>query len=108
MDSMARHAIPQIVDDHLIKPDNTSSTFQPIQVGSQVWYEWLDDPATRSFAIDSSTGNLTARREQRQDAWYWYAYRSLNGRTHKIYLGRSGDLTPERLREAATLFSAKS
>ena len=105
---MARHAIPQIIDDHLIQPDKTSSTFQPIQVGSQVWYEWLDDPATRSFAIDSSTGNLTARREQRQDTWYWYAYRSLNGRTHKIYLGRSEDLTPERLREAATLFSAKS
>ncbi len=104
---MARRSIPRVIDDHLIPLDNTSQSFPAISVGSNAWYAWLNEPATRSFAFHSPEGTLTARREQRHDTWYWYAYRTQDGQLHKTYLGKSEELTPVRLHEAATLLSAE-
>src|SRR5260370_23968680 len=106
MDHMARHPISRVIDDHLIPPDSTNSSFPAIQVGSEAWYAWLSQPATRSFAFHSPQGTLTARREHRHGTWYWYAYRSQDGHLHKAYLGKSQELTPARLQEVATLLSA--
>src|SRR5713101_3512142 len=105
MDHMARHPISRVIDDHLLPPDSTNSSFPAIQVGSEAWYAWLSQPATRSFAFHSPQGTLTARREHRHGTWYWYAYRSQNGHLHKAYLGKSVELTLERLQEAAALLS---
>jgi hypothetical protein len=63
--SMARHPIPRVIDDHLIPAESASTSFAAIQIGSQAWYAWLNEPATRSFAFSSPHGTLTARREQR-------------------------------------------
>ena len=86
---------------------SASQSFLAIQVGSDTWYTWLNEPATRSFAFHSPQGTLTARREQRHGTWYWYAYRTQDGRLHKAYLGKSEELTLVRLHEAAALLSAE-
>src|SRR5436305_8619727 len=104
---MARHAIPRVIDNHLLLPESANASFSPIQVGSEAWYAWLSQPAPRSFAFSSAQGTLTARREERHGTWYWYAYRSQSGRLHKTYLGKSEELTLPRLHEAATVLSAE-
>jgi len=104
---MARHAIHRVIDNHLLPPESADASFPPIQVGSEAWYAWLSQPTPRSFAFSSPQGTLTARREERHGTWYWYAYRSLSGRLHKAYLGKSEELTLPRLHEAATVLSAE-
>src|SRR5215467_12272410 len=105
---MVRHAIPRVIDDHLIAPDSSDQSFPALQVGSEAWYAWLDKPATRSFTFHSPQGSLTARREHRHGTWYWYAYRSREGHRHKIYLGKSEELTLVRLHAAATVLSGEN
>src|SRR5690349_21371960 len=74
---------------------------------SRGWLEWLN--TIPSFAFQSRWGeHCTIRKErlQRGDV-YWYAYRSLHGRTKKRYLGRTADLTLERLEEISRLFATE-
>src|SRR6266852_2876748 len=104
---MARHAIPRVIDNHLLPPERADASFPPIQVGSEAWYAWLSQPTPRSFAFSSPQGTLTARREERHGTWYWYAYRSRGGHLHKAYLGKSEELTLLRLHEAAALLSTE-
>ncbi len=104
---MAHHAIPRVIDDHLIPSNRANQSFPAIQVGSDAWYAWLNESATRSFAFHSPQGTLTARREHRHGIWYWYAYRSQKGHLHKAYLGKSEELTTVRLHEAASVLSAQ-
>lgn len=71
------------------------------------WTQWLD--MVPSFAFENRAGvHCTIRKErlQRGDA-YWYAYRSIQGRTKKRYLGRTADLSLERLEEISVLFTAE-
>jgi len=104
---MARHSISQVIDDRLILSESANQSFPAIQVGSEAWYAWLNEPDTRSFAFHSAQGTLTARREHSHSTWYWYAYRTREGHLHKTYLGKSEELTLERLQEAVTLLSAQ-
>jgi LuxR family transcriptional regulator, maltose regulon positive regulatory protein len=104
---MARHAISRVIDDRLILSESANRSFPAIQVGSEAWYAWLNEPDTRSFAFHSAQGTLTARREHSHGSWYWYAYRSQNGHLHKAYLGKSEELTLVRLHAAATVLSAE-
>ena len=104
---MARHAIPRVIDNHLLPPASADAGFPPIQVGSEAWYAWLGQLTPHSFAFSSPQGTLTARREERHGTWYWYAYRSLSGRLHKAYLGKSEELTLPRLHEVAAVLSAE-
>lgn len=76
-----------------------------ITSGDEVWTQWL--ATVSSFAFKSRSGiHCTIRKErlQRGDA-YWYAYRSVAGRTKKRYLGRSADLSFARLEEVSALFA---
>jgi len=59
---MARHRIPQVIDDTLILLDDAGASLPSILVGSAGWYAWLNEAATRSFAYHSASGTLTARR----------------------------------------------
>ncbi len=72
---------------------------QPIPVGTSEWFAWL--AAARSFAFTSAEGSFTARHETRAGRRFWYAYRQQKNKLRKIYLGRSADLTLERLEAAA-------
>jgi LuxR family maltose regulon positive regulatory protein len=79
-----------------------------IPVGSPPWYEWLS--TARTFSFKGPGGNFVARSEKRRNKDYWYAYRRA-GKLIKVYLGKSEELTPERLEQASlslsdqTLFS---
>src|SRR5215210_4842830 len=76
---------------------------QEFAVDSPDWFAWLDDHATHSFSFQGPSGTLTARKEHRTggDAGYWSAYRKEGGKLCKTYLGKTGNLTLERLNEAA-------
>src|SRR6266704_4874689 len=102
---MARHRIPQVIDDTLILLDDANASLPSILVGSAGWYAWLNDAATSSFAYHSAGGTLTARRERQHDHWYWYAYRSQHGDLHKAYLGKSEELTSTRLHDVAAVLT---
>ncbi len=104
---MARHSIPRVIADRLIPSESAHQSFPALQVGSEAWYAWLTEPATRSFAFHSLQGTLTARRENSHGNWYWYAYRTRKGHLYKTYLGKSEELTLVRLQEAAHLLSAE-
>jgi LuxR family maltose regulon positive regulatory protein len=92
---MAR-ATPQVEHDLLTGHGDA----QPIRVGSPDWYAWLEQAGL--FGFRSAAGGFTARREARaRGGEYWRAYRTVAGRQRRAYLGRSADLTPERLRAAA-------
>src|SRR6266566_7297439 len=76
-----------------------------ITSGDEVWTQWL--AAVSSFGFEGRSGiHCTIRKErlQRGDA-YWYAYRSVRGRTKKRYLGRTADLSFARLEEVSALFA---
>jgi LuxR family maltose regulon positive regulatory protein len=72
-----------------------------IAVGSPAWYAWLEDAST--FAFRSVEGGFTARKERRgQSGSYWKAYRRHKGTLHRAYLGKSADLTHDRLTAIAS------
>lgn len=76
---------------------NTGATMLGIIPESTAWFAWLDEVA--SFAFHSQTGDRwTVRKETVQrGGGYWYAYRRVQGRMVKRYLGRSAKLTLARL-----------
>lgn len=100
--AMAR--IPVVADGVML---GTRDGEPSLAVGSRAWFAWLDADAARSFAYRSADGRYTARKEQRQRGGsYWVAYRTVPGRQHKHYLGRSEDLTSTRLTAVAVALAA--
>jgi LuxR family maltose regulon positive regulatory protein len=71
-----------------------------LEPNTPAWFIWLESIPSFSFA-STSGGRCTLRREtvQRGGA-YWYAYRRVQGRMAKRYLGRSAELTLSRLEAA--------
>ncbi len=71
----------------------------------QNWEAWLDSITSFAFE-DRRGGHCTVRKERLQRGeLYWYAYRSIQGRTKKRYLGKTADLTLERLEEVSARFA---
>lgn len=71
------------------------------------WFAWLADHS--SFSFQGKQGHLSLLKEARaRGADYWYAYRSLNGRTVKKYAGRTVDLTAAHLEEIAHALASKA
>lgn len=80
---------------------------QQLKIEGEPWIAWL--AAHSAFAFQGRQGRLTLLKESRArgEEGYWYAYRSLGGRTSKKYVGRSRDLTVERLEEVARALEAE-
>src|SRR5260370_24647168 len=79
---------------------------QPAQlvVGTSSWYSWLE--ASSTFTFRSEHGTFTARKERagnKRGRSYWRAYRKRNGKLHRAYLGKSDELTLERLKAVAAV-----
>lgn len=70
------------------------------------WMEWL--AGHEQFRFDGAAGHFSARRECRHGGDYWYAYRRRDGILHKAYLGKSTDLSLDRLEEAAANLAGRS
>src|SRR5690349_16353393 len=95
---MARHiTIVQAVVD----TSESSDDSQPMRLDERSCAAWLTSSGAKGFRYEHPAGGFTARHERRKAGWYWYAYRKRNGVVHKAYLGRTADLTPERLAKAA-------
>src|SRR5690348_5577095 len=98
---MAR-SIP-IIREGFLHPESTEDTSPtPISIGTAAWYSWLEQHA--SFTYETPRATFTARKEQRPGGWYWYAYRRSQGKLHSRYLGKSAEMTLQRLDEAAAAF----
>ncbi|MCB9134065.1 MAG: hypothetical protein H6636_01475 [Anaerolineales bacterium] len=69
-----------------------------IPVGSPLWFEWL--VCARKFSFKGQRGNFVAQCEKRRDKAYWYGYRRA-GKLNKVYLGKTEELTLERLEQAS-------
>jgi LuxR family maltose regulon positive regulatory protein len=71
-----------------------------ITIGTPAWYAWLEVATT--FAFVGEQGSFTARKERSERAGgYWKAYRKQGGTLRSAYLGKSADLTRERLNAIA-------
>jgi LuxR family maltose regulon positive regulatory protein len=69
------------------------------------WLAWLDTHS--GFAFAGRAGRINLLKEARKGgAGYWYAYRRHERRTLKHYLGRSAELTIERLDAAAAALAS--
>jgi hypothetical protein len=82
--------------------------YYQLQVGTPEWYAWLQS-ATR-FRVCAPFGTFTVRREQagnQRGNWYWRAYRKHGGKLHRVYLGTTEEITPERLEIVASLLSTQ-
>lgn len=82
-------------DDFLGKP-----TMYTCKVGDSTWFLWLDDEGHTTFYWDNLPLEFTARREKRRNKYVWYGFKTANERTYKVYIGPSGKITLEKLRNA--------
>src|SRR5215472_18893559 len=95
-------SIPRARDGTLHRPAVEGTSLDPIPIGTAAWFSWLELHRAFSFATGRLT--FTVRKEQRRGGWYWYAYRRSQGRLHSFYLGKSAEMTLQRLDEAAAAF----
>ena len=63
------------------------------------WQTWLT--SNKQFKFKGAAGHFSARRETRRGADYWYAYRRVNGKLNKAYLGKPEELTQTQLEQVA-------
>jgi predicted ATPase/DNA-binding CsgD family transcriptional regulator len=95
-------SIPTVREGLLLQERTEGTSTTTISLGTAAWYSWLEQHA--SFTYETPRITFTARKEQRPGGWYWYAYRRSQGKLHSFYLGKSADLTIQRLDEAAAAF----
>jgi LuxR family maltose regulon positive regulatory protein len=96
---MSNQQLPRATDKYL---DLNSGQDKLVEIGSKRWFAWLENEETRSFSFSGKHGHFTARKENKQRGTeYWYAYRWLDGKTVKSYLGVSKKLTSHKLNEVA-------
>ncbi len=76
-----------------------------VRLDSTAWFAWLEAATTTRFSyglfdpqVGYIVGWMTVRKERRQrGSAYWVAYRRVEGRVRKVYLGHSEAVTTERL-----------
>ena len=102
---MVRTTSPPLVDHtHLLQPEPAA---EAIAVGTPAWYAWLEEAT--SFVFRSRHGTFTAYKERRGPTQeYWKAYRRRAGRLQRVYLGKSGELTLDRLNAVAAELGNKT
>jgi predicted ATPase/DNA-binding CsgD family transcriptional regulator len=106
-DTMIRSRLPLVSGNNLFRLDEMGKQQVPIVVGSDAWYGWLADQQLQSFSFQCQSGTCTIRRERKRHGWYWYAYRKRAGKLHKAYLGKSEEVTLERLNVVASVLSGQ-
>ena len=79
-------------------------------IGDVNWNAWIKHPDTKSFSYMPNNQKdmlITLRREKRANGQFWYAFKKLDNKLHKIYVGKAEDLNAEKLNEAATTMHVK-
>ncbi len=85
-------------DNILVTSPIDAQKGNPIEIGSQAWYDWLNNH--HGFIYEGRTSHFTARHELRRGIGYWYAHRRRDRKLYKTYLGKSEELNSERLEQA--------
>ncbi len=96
---------PPIIQGETLTYQQDGHTAQVV-VGTSGWYTWLETAST--FTFRSEYGSFTARKERagnRRGGPYWRAYRKRDGKLHRAYLGKSEELTLDRLNATAAMLS---
>ncbi|MDQ2886359.1 MAG: LuxR C-terminal-related transcriptional regulator [Chloroflexota bacterium] len=85
----------------LTGPENEASR----SLSEEDWLDWLEEH--RAFAFHGRNGqiNLLKEKRERGGEGYWYAYRRHAGRMVKRYVGRSAQVSMERLEEVSALLA---
>ena len=92
--------LPRVRDGALRFTSSAADEQASVLVGSAEWYHLLEQ--IDSFGFEDHSGrSFTARRERRDQQWYWYAYRKRGQKLRKIYLGKTDQLEAGRLQTAA-------
>lgn len=75
------------------------------EVGSHEWWDWLSSSQAESFRFECDFGvkGYRARKEEIKSraGSFWYAYKRVEGKLRKRYLGKSEELSLERLESIA-------
>ena len=78
----------------------------PIEVGTLVWFHWLEHHTTFTFV--DCVGTFTAqKRGTDPNSSYWDTYHTRQGKLYRIRLGHSNMLTLERLQAVARTLAGK-
>ncbi len=108
---MAQNSLYNLIEyaggDRYTMTDELSSLsygIDELPPGSQEWFIWL--ASLGSFQFKGKEGYFMARHEEKQQVnappmFNWYAYRKANGKQHKLYLGRTNELTLEQMEHIA-------
>lgn len=81
----------------IVKDGFLQASPNPIPIGSNLWFEWLSN--AKKFSYKYPNGAFVAQHEIRRNTSYWYAYKRRNGKLYKAYLGKTTELTLERLQK---------
>jgi len=73
---------------------------ESISLDTQDWFAWLKQGTSFSYSGTHPLIRLTVRREKRRQQFYWYAYCKWESKLHNVYLGKSRQLTQQRLDHA--------
>src|SRR5215471_13865988 len=95
---MAR-SIPKVREGSLLQHSKEGTSTDTISIGTDAWYSWLEQH--HAFTFETPRTTFTARKDQRPGGWYWFTYRRRQGKLHSAYLGKSAELTQERLNATA-------
>jgi hypothetical protein len=75
------------------------------EVGTHEWWEWVSSNEAESFRFECDHGvkGYRARKEsiKSRSGSFWYAYKRIDRKLRKRYLGKSDELTLERLESVA-------
>lgn len=75
-----------------------------IEVGDTRWQKWLNSNDNKSFRFEDCDAPYTCKKENPNgNNAYWYGYRKVAGKLHKRYIGKSSEVTIERLIEIGEL-----
>ncbi len=95
------------------KPDNIASDIkqtletengESIAISSPVFLEWLETHNSFKFIAGAEGDNsYRARKEFLSGDHYWYAVKRVDGKLHKKFIGKSKDVTYQRLCEVAEI-----
>jgi predicted ATPase/class 3 adenylate cyclase/DNA-binding CsgD family transcriptional regulator len=97
---------PSIQGEMLTYQQNGQSA--QVTVDTAGWYSWLETAST--FTFRGEQGSFTAYKERagnKRGGMYWRAYRKRHGKLHRAYLGKSLELTLERLRKVAAVLAGQ-
>lgn len=77
-----------------------------IALDSAEWFSWVADEGHCSFHFRHPDGEFTARKERKQrGSAYWVAYRQVQNRLYKRYIGKPDALTAAHLATVAAEIS---